>query len=78
MDRPRRANALDAVTVEQLLKVLDTASTEGTRALVLRGKGRHFCAGFDMRPFRTAPTEICCFASSESNNYSSGCAGHHF
>ncbi|WP_216854667.1 enoyl-CoA hydratase/isomerase family protein [Rhodococcus opacus] len=48
IDRPRRANALDTATVEQLLKALDNASSKDTRALVLRGEGRHFCAGFDM------------------------------
>ena len=48
IDRPRRANALDAATVEQLLTVVEDAGVQDTRALVLQGEGRHFCAGFDM------------------------------
>ncbi|MFF5990003.1 enoyl-CoA hydratase/isomerase family protein [Prauserella flavalba] len=48
IDRPRRANALDAASVERLLTAVDTAGGDGTRALVLQGAGRHFCAGFDM------------------------------
>lgn len=48
IDRPRRANALDAATVERLLTVVEEAGAQGARMLVLRGEGRHFCAGFDM------------------------------
>jgi enoyl-CoA hydratase/carnithine racemase len=48
LDRPRSANALDSDTVEALLSAIDQAARAGTRALVLRGEGRHFCAGFDM------------------------------
>ncbi|WAM19423.1 enoyl-CoA hydratase/isomerase family protein [Rhodococcus sp. JS3073] len=48
IDRPGRANSLDAATVEQLLEVLENVSAEDTRVLVLRSEGRHFCGGFDM------------------------------
>lgn len=47
LNRPDKANALDASTVEQLLAAVDTACTDGTRMLVLTGSGKHFCAGFD-------------------------------
>jgi enoyl-CoA hydratase len=47
-NRPRRANALDATTVELLLDATTGATADGTRALGLRGAGRHFCGGFDM------------------------------
>ncbi|WP_020499119.1 enoyl-CoA hydratase/isomerase family protein [Sciscionella marina] len=48
LDRSSRANALDAVTVEALHDALDHVDARTTRAVVLSGGGRHFCAGFDM------------------------------
>lgn len=48
LDRPDRANALDAELVETLHEVLDAAETEQPVALVLRGNQRHFAAGFDL------------------------------
>lgn len=48
LDRPERANALDAMAVDHLLEEVTRAAENGTRVLVLRGRGRHFCAGFDM------------------------------
>jgi enoyl-CoA hydratase/carnithine racemase len=48
LDRPRRANAINSELTERLLEVLDRASRDGTRAVVLRSDGKHFCAGFDM------------------------------
>lgn len=49
LDRPRRANALSADLVEALHVTLDQAERARPRALVLRGNGRHFAAGFDLR-----------------------------
>lgn len=48
LDRPHRANAINPELTERLLEVLDLATNDGTRAVVLRGDGKHFCAGFDM------------------------------
>jgi enoyl-CoA hydratase/carnithine racemase len=48
LDRPRRANAVNLELTEQLLGVVDRAVGDGTRAVVLRGEGAHFCAGFDV------------------------------
>ncbi|BBG00900.1 MULTISPECIES: enoyl-CoA hydratase/isomerase family protein [Pseudonocardia] len=48
IDRPRRANALDASTVEELHAALDVADERRARGVVVNGSGRHFCAGFDM------------------------------
>ncbi len=48
LDRPRRANALSAGLVEDLLGVLDEAGDARPGALVLRGNERHFAAGFDL------------------------------
>ena len=47
LNRPGKANALDAETVERLLATIAEARTASARALVLEGAGRNFCAGFD-------------------------------
>lgn len=48
LDRPARANALDSATVELLHEALDTTEKAGPRLVVLRARGRHFCAGVDL------------------------------
>lgn len=47
LNRPDKANALDATMVDALLAAVDNAAADGTRMLVLAGAGTHFCAGFD-------------------------------
>lgn len=47
LNRPDKANALDAPCVEQLLIAIEAAFTDGTQMLVITGAGEHFCAGFD-------------------------------
>lgn len=47
LDRPQKANALDAALVDALLAQVEAASSDGTRLLVLAANGRHFSAGFD-------------------------------
>jgi enoyl-CoA hydratase/carnithine racemase len=54
LDRPGKANALDATLVEALIAALDAAAGDGTRLVVLDGEGRHFCAGFDFGGFEDA------------------------
>jgi enoyl-CoA hydratase/carnithine racemase len=49
LDRPGRANAVNRELTERLLEVVDGAAGDGTRAVVVRGAGAHFCAGFDVR-----------------------------
>jgi len=44
--RPERANALAADMVEAMLEALDDPSP--VDVCVIRGAGRHFCAGFDL------------------------------
>lgn len=51
LNRPRKANALSAGLVEALLAAVDEAHEDGTRLLVLKGAGAHFCAGFDFTGF---------------------------
>lgn len=55
IDRPERANALDLATVRALDGALATAAEDrGTRAVLLRGEGKHFCAGADIGWMRDA------------------------
>lgn len=55
LNRPAKANALDAALVEALHGALDAALAETPRLLVLHGAGRHFCAGFDFGDFEAVP-----------------------
>lgn len=48
LSRPQSANSLSPTIVEDLHAALDDAEEGRCRALVLRGQGRHFCAGFDL------------------------------
>ena len=47
LNRPDKANALDQGMAEALLAAVTQAASTDARLLVLRGFGRHFCAGFD-------------------------------
>jgi len=47
LNRPDKANALDAAMVDALIAAVDKACNDATRLLVLTGAGTHFCAGFD-------------------------------
>ncbi|WP_428420873.1 enoyl-CoA hydratase/isomerase family protein [Methylibium sp.] len=47
LNRPDKANALSAALVDHLHASLDAIGPE-TLALVIRGEGRTFCAGFDL------------------------------
>lgn len=48
LSRPERANALSESLVEHLLAVLAKAEDERVKLVVFRGKGKHFCSGFDL------------------------------
>jgi len=54
LNRPDKANALDAALVDALAAALEAAHHDGTRLLVLKGNGRNFCAGFDFGGFEEA------------------------
>ena len=47
-DRPSRANALSELMVDRLLELVDDCTRDPPRLFVLSGKGKHFCAGFDL------------------------------
>ena len=52
MDNPERYNALDYETREELKKALeDAAKDENIRAAVIRGSGKAFSAGADIKAF---------------------------
>jgi enoyl-CoA hydratase len=54
LNRPEKANALNAALVEALVAAVDAAHYDGTRLLVIKGSGRNFCAGFDFGGFEDA------------------------
>lgn len=51
LNRPNNANALSPELVESLINALST--TEDIRLCVIKGQGRHFCAGFDLSDLET-------------------------
>ncbi|WP_439032248.1 enoyl-CoA hydratase/isomerase family protein [Gordonia terrae] len=56
LDRPDALNALNAELVESLHEVFaEVRSDSETRAVVLTGSGRAFCAGIDLRGYGTPP-----------------------
>lgn len=51
LDRPARANALDEAHFHRLrADLVAVGFEEGLRALVIAGRGRHFCGGIDLSP----------------------------
>ncbi|GAA5232896.1 enoyl-CoA hydratase/isomerase family protein [Verticiella sediminum] len=49
LNRPHKRNALDGVMRKELLQAIDAAmDDDAVRALVLTGRGGHFCAGGDI------------------------------
>jgi methylglutaconyl-CoA hydratase len=49
LNRPDRRNAFNRLMLSELGVVLDKIATDpGVRVMVLRGQGRHFCAGADL------------------------------
>ncbi len=51
LNRPDKANALSGEMADGIRKAMLDATAAGVRAVVLRGEGRHFCAGFDFGDF---------------------------
>lgn len=51
LDRPSALNAMSRAMQEDLLDALATAAAGRWRAVVLRGEGRAFCSGADLRSF---------------------------
>ena len=55
LDRPDKRNAMTPGMLEQLLAAID-AVPDDTRAVVLRGSGPTFCAGFDLKMCAADPS----------------------
>ena len=56
-DRPERRNALDDETTGALIDALQAANQdEAVRAVLLSGRGDHFCSGFDLATRQDGPT----------------------
>ncbi len=55
LDRPDKRNAMTPGMLEQLLAAID-AVPDNTRAVVLRGSGPTFCAGFDLKMCAADPS----------------------
>ena len=53
LNRPERLNALGVEMVDALLKVIGDSLAAGATALVIRAKGRGFCAGADLKERQT-------------------------
>ncbi len=50
LDRPDAGNALNAALIDDLVATFEAIRDDrGVRAVVLRGQGRHFCVGADLR-----------------------------
>lgn len=48
LNRPKKRNALDIDTIEELVDFFSLAPRAGVKAVVLAGSGDHFCAGLDL------------------------------
>jgi len=48
LNRPERGNSLNSELVDELEQAISTACEDGTRTLILSGKGDSFCTGFDL------------------------------
>ncbi|MEO0497958.1 MAG: methylthioacryloyl-CoA hydratase [Pseudomonadota bacterium] len=48
LNRPEKRNALDVVTIEELIRFFSGARLAGVKSVVLAGEGDHFCAGLDL------------------------------
>ena len=48
LNRPEKRNALDVLTIEELIRFFSGARIAGVKAVLLAGEGDHFCAGLDL------------------------------
>ncbi len=53
MDRPDTLNALSLQLVTELRNAVKTAVDDGARVAILKGRGRGFCSGGDLREMRS-------------------------
>jgi methylglutaconyl-CoA hydratase len=56
LNRPERSNAIDQATLDELARLfLSLGADQRARIVVLRGAGKHFCAGADLVARASAP-----------------------
>lgn len=48
LNRPKKRNALNAETIEELITLFSSVPRAGVRSVVLASAGDHFCAGLDL------------------------------
>lgn len=48
LNRPEKRNALDIATIDELVSFFSSANRNKVKAVVLAGKGGHFCSGLDL------------------------------
>ena len=70
LNRPDRLNALDHAMVEDLLQYFGSAVEDPARAIVLRGAGRAFCAGVDIKETTIARHKDAVEGLSEQRRFS--------
>ncbi|MBO0680478.1 enoyl-CoA hydratase/isomerase family protein [Mycolicibacterium sp. S2-37] len=56
LDRPDAANGMNDTMTAELAEVAARCDTAATKAVVLTGSGRFFCAGGDLKAFAAAPS----------------------
>lgn len=57
LNRPEKNNAFNSATISELILALDAVAADpSVRLLVLRGRGKHFCAGGDLGWMQEAAT----------------------
>jgi enoyl-CoA hydratase/carnithine racemase len=62
LSRPAKRNALD-IAMMAGIETIFSSPPEGTRAIVLHGEGRHFCAGADLAHIAESDAEaLLCFS----------------
>src|SRR5574340_140308 len=55
LDRPERLNAIDAAMPGEIRRAVELANADrDVHVIVLRGEGRAFCAGYDLKEFAEA------------------------
>ncbi len=58
-NRPEKANSLDMDSWKELKEVFDeVAEMPAARVVILRGEGKHFCAGIDLQTLMGVPTSF--------------------
>ncbi|MFT5172208.1 MAG: enoyl-CoA hydratase [Gammaproteobacteria bacterium] len=58
LNRPEKANALNATMWKELRSAFDWLSTSHARVAVLSGRGKHFTAGIDLSLLKAMQTEL--------------------